>query len=164
MERISIGISKGCSLLDYVGELGDIKVDELVEYSDDGYTRKVLYVDENIEVILIGWEIGQSSTIHDHPSNGCIYRILGGEMVEYRYNSKLNVESTTKLNVESTTKLNVESTTKLNVESTTKLKKGDIGNMMDNRYYHKMSNESDVRASSLHIYSPPNYKMNIYGK
>ena len=148
MEKISIGISKGCSLLDYVGELGDIKVDELVEYSDDGYTRKVLYVDENIEVILIGWEIGQSSTIHDHPSNGCIYRILGGEMVEYRYNSKLNVESTTKLNV----------------ESTTKLKKGDIGNMMDNRYYHKMSNESDVRASSLHIYSPPNYKMNIYGK
>lgn len=140
MEKISIGISKGCSLLDYVGELGDIKVDELVEYSDDGYTRKVLYVDENIEVILIGWDIGQSSTIHDHPSNGCIYRILGGEMVEYRYNSKLNVESTTKL------------------------KKGDIGNMMDNRYYHKMSNESDVRASSLHIYSPPNYKMNIYGK
>jgi cysteine dioxygenase len=140
MERISIGISKGCSLLDYVGELGDIKVDELVEYSDDGYTRKVLYVDENIEVILIGWGIGQSSTIHDHPSNGCIYRILGGEMVEYRYNSKLNVESTTKL------------------------KKGDIGNMMDNRYYHKMSNESDVRASSLHIYSPPNYKMNIYDK
>ena len=140
MERISIGISKGCSLLDYVKELGDITVDELVEYSDDGYTRKGLYVDENIEVILIGWGIGQSSTIHDHPSNGCIYRILGGEVVEYRYNSKLKVESTTKL------------------------KKGDIGNMMDNRYYHKMSNESDVRASSLHIYSPPNYKMNIYGK
>jgi cysteine dioxygenase len=140
MERISIGISSGGSLLDYMVELSNIELSDKIEYSSKKYTRKVIYIDDNIEVVVIGWDKGQSSTIHDHPSNGCIYRILCGDMVEYRYNSKLNIESMVKLN------------------------NGDIGNIMDNRYYHKMSNESGGRASSLHIYSPPNYKMNIYGK
>ena len=140
MERISMGISKGGSLLDYVDELSKIQVDELVEYKHDGYTRKVLYIDDNIEVILIGWGVGQSSTIHDHPDNGCIYRILDGDMVEYRYD------------------------TNLERKSIIKLRSGDIGNIMNNQVYHKMANESDSIASSLHVYSPPNYKMNIYGK
>lgn len=138
-KKISDGISKGHSLLEYIGDLSKIQIED-VEYDTKTYRRKVIYIDDDIEIIVIGWDKGQSSAIHDHPENGCIYRIIEGEMVERLYNKDI-VEEQTKI-----------------------LKKGEIGNMMDNQRYHKMENRTNERASSIHIYSPPNYRMNIYNK
>ena len=139
-EKISKGISSGDRLVDYKEAILEVDNVDKVEYNVEKYTKKTIYIDKNIEVVLIGWETGQSSPIHDHPDNGCIYRILSGNMMDIRYDKDLCIVSENRLNVD------------------------DVGDIIGSKEYHKMSNSVESRASSIHIYSPPKYKMNIYGK
>ena len=139
-EKISKGISNGDRLVDYKEAILEVDNIDKVEYNVEKYTKKTIYIDKNIEVVLIGWETGQSSPIHDHPDNGCIYRILSGNMMDIRYDKDLCIVSENRLSAD------------------------DVGDIIGSNEYHKMSNSVESRASSIHIYSPPKYKMNIYGK
>ena len=46
------------------------------------YKRMLQYRDLNLEVYVICWEVGQKTLIHDHPKNGCLLRVLEGEICE----------------------------------------------------------------------------------
>lgn len=93
------------------------------------------YSNELFEIILICWDINSETKIHDHPDGGCILHLINGKLEEYLYNSNLELVKTTKLEHDNTS-------------------------YMDNRLgYHKI--KSLDYSMSLHIYSPPNYKMKI---
>ena len=51
---------------------------------------------------------------------------------------------------------------KINKIKTTDLSKDMIGYLDNKIGYHRMINKSNDIAVSLHLYSPPKYKMNIY--
>ena len=66
--------------------------------------------------------------------NGCLLKVLEGELEEFLYNKNL----------------------KLRTKS--KIKKNTINYMNNNIGYHRITNNNNINAFSLHIYSPPNHK------
>ena len=88
---------------------------------------------------LICWKPNQESKIHNHPSNGCIYKILEGELIETKYDIN-----------------------KINLYESKIIKPDTVGYIDDTIAYHKMSNLSYYNSTSLHIYSPPGVKAKYF--
>lgn len=103
------------------------------------YNKKKIYSDENIDVIIISWKKGQCSKIHDHPRNGCIVRILDGELEEETY--KL-------------TDCGLEFVNKNHLVT------NSISYREDRTILHRITALHD--CVSLHVYSPSNFKMSLY--
>ena len=79
------------------------------------------------------------SKIHDHSSNGCILKLLYGELIEKRYNNNLQHIKT-------------------NIIS-----ENNISYISNKICYHSINNNNNNNISvSLHIYSPSNYIANLY--
>jgi len=114
-----------------------------VEFKKNTYNKIQVYKNNIIEIFIICWNIGQFTQIHDHPSNGCLVKILDGQLYEYRYS---NISE--------------------NIEEINKhiLNKNSISYMSGNNILHKISNECHECAISIHIYNPPNYIPLTYTK
>lgn len=110
---------------------------EYINYQKNVYTRNLIYRDSNFEIFLIYWDSKIVSKIHDHADNGCVFKVLSGELIENRYNISDN--SLINSNI---------------------LK--DKAIYIDNSIaYHSIENPLLTPSASLHIYSPPNYISNI---
>ena len=104
-----------------------INVDELK------YNRKRIYIDDDIEVLIITWGKNQEAKVHDHSENGCFLKVLEGSLEENIFSP--NLDSTNKRILE----------------------KGNIS-YMDNKFgLHSVANRLDEICVSIHIYSPPNH-------
>lgn len=110
-----------------------------INYSSKTYTRNLIYRNNNYEMYLICWKPNQESKIHNHPSNGCIYKILEGELIETKYDIN-----------------------KINLYESKIIKPDTVGYIDDTIAYHKMSNLSYYNSTSLHIYSPPGVKAKYF--
>ncbi len=55
------------------------------EFDPTQRTRRVLYEDITISILLLGWLPGQSTDIHDHGGSLCAFRVLRGRAIESRY-------------------------------------------------------------------------------
>ena len=93
------------------------------------------YSNDLFEIIIIFWNDVESK-IHDHSENGCLIYILDGILLEEIYDNKLILTNTNIFN------------------------KFNIGYIDNNVGYHKII--SPNKSISMHIYSPPNYKINIF--
>jgi len=101
--------------------------------------RIKIHETKDYELILISWAPGAKSHIHNHPENGCIYKVLDGILIEETYDTKT-----------------------LALTNLTTLLSNDMGYIDNSICYHKMYNPENFSAYSLHIYSPPNFNMSIY--
>lgn len=102
-------------------------------YSNIEYTRNLAYRNDNIEIFIICWNEKQSSPVHNHPENGCIVKVLKNTLIEECFDNELN---------------------KIEHRS---LIKNDIFYQKKNDL-HRIINDNDKCAASIHIYSPPYYK------
>ena len=109
-----------------------INIDELK------YNRKRIYIDDEIEVLIITWGKNQEAKVHDHSENGCFLKVLEGSLEE-------NIFS-------------------LNLDSMNKriLEKGNISYMDNKIGLHSVINRLDEICVSIHIYSPPNHSTTFY--
>lgn len=107
------------------------------------YTRNLISTDhETYALILLVWNPGKCSPIHDHPCDGCWVRVICGAVNEVRYEQQGEelVES-----------------------SNTTLVQGGTSYMHDTIGLHKIGNASpDEPAVTLHLYSPPFYKCRVW--
>lgn len=108
-----------------------------ISYEKNTYTRNLIYRNNNFEMYLIYWDGKVVSTIHDHADNGCVFKVLSGELIENRYNISNN---------------------SLITSNTLKNKAVYIDNTIA---YHSIENPIATPSASLHIYSPPNYVTTI---
>jgi quercetin dioxygenase-like cupin family protein len=46
------------------------------------YEKKVLYKNKDYELVLINWEKGSFTNLHNHPANGCVLKVLDGKLYE----------------------------------------------------------------------------------
>tara|TARA_Y100000590_G_scaffold257659_1_gene289363 strand:+ start:1029 stop:1427 length:399 start_codon:yes stop_codon:yes gene_type:complete len=46
------------------------------------YQKKVIYKNEDYELVLINWEKGSYTNFHNHPKNGCVLKVLDGQLYE----------------------------------------------------------------------------------
>lgn len=104
------------------------------------YNKQFVYGTDEFDMYIITWNKYQQSKIHNHPENGCIYKILEGHMVEEFYDKHIRLSG-------------------FNSSF-----KDRIGYIHDSKCLHKMINYHDKVAVSLHIYSPSNHNTTYYNE
>lgn len=107
-----------------------IKFDDIKDYIHD-YVRIPIKVNDDFDIYILIWK-NCITKIHNHAKNGCVMKILEGNLIENRFDKQLNKISTKKLN------------------------KNNISYIDDNIGYHNIQNINGISVS-LHIYSPPNF-------
>jgi len=136
---------KDYDLRAHAGTIQTMIMDEIAEakaassFCGDHYSRQIIHQINDFDIVIIGWQPGQMSPIHDHPTNGCIVYPICGTLSEWRYDEKLNQIAACKLSSPDYTYI-------------------DNGICI-----HKLGNEDpSENAISVHIYSPCNYQATIY--
>ncbi len=110
---------------------------EFQEFEKGKYVKIKLndYSNDLVEFILICWNSVETK-IHDHADNGCILYLIDGNLEEQIFDKKIMLTSSNIVKPMQSTYMH-----------------NDIG-------YHKIISKN--KSISLHIYSPPNYKINTY--
>jgi len=102
--------------------------------------KKLLFRDDKFEIYIITWNTNQKSLIHDHSSNGCIYKVLSGSIKENIYDKDLDLKYVKIINLDNCHFIS-----------------NDIG-------LHSMYNDNNDICVSLHIYSPSEHKTKYYNQ
>lgn len=98
------------------------------------YTRNLVSTDnKSYTLMLLCWNSGKESPIHDHPCNGCWLKVLKGQVRETRYK---------------------EEGGSLRSFYSEVAKEGEVAYMHDCMGYHKVGADT-VDSVTLHLYSPP---------
>ena len=111
-------------------------------WSNDSYTRNCIFQNEKFELILLCWEEGQITPIHNHGGEECWVRIIQGEFKESIY--KEGDEGALELIRVATAKRN------------------DLTYMVDFMGTHSLANLSKKRSMSLHLYAKPIRECEIF--
>ncbi|MBD3637527.1 MAG: cysteine dioxygenase family protein [Crocinitomicaceae bacterium] len=125
----------------------DIPASEFENYytwNDNHYTRNRIAKTDKYEVLLVCWEAGQESAIHDFDSHEAWIHPICGQLREERYIQAKNSNELIKV-------------------SSVVLKKNDFSYMRDVGI-HRYSNIYGARTVSLVIFSPPLKKIRVYDK
>ncbi|TDH68657.1 hypothetical protein CCR75_007473 [Bremia lactucae] len=106
------------------------------------YTRNLISTDnETYALMLLCWNPGKYSPVHDHPTNGCWVKVIQGHVNEVRYKEQDN---------------------KL-VETANVFFKSGVTYMDDSFGLHKIGNpHAKDSAITMHLYSPPYEKCRIW--
>lgn len=107
------------------------------------YTRNVLMRNDNFELLLICWEKGQSSPIHDFNSQEAWIHPIMGRLREERY----------KINPGDDVKLEKISSVLLGTDEYSYMNHVDI---------HRYSNDYESRTVSLNLYAKPVREWRVY--
>lgn len=102
-------------------------------------TRHVLVDNQWMKVVLIHWRPGKVSSIHGHPSGGCVFKVLHGKLEELRYSTGQ----------------------KQKIIASNGYRAGSIAYIDDRLGYHAVGNPFGRSAVSLHVYTPGTQKTYI---
>ncbi len=111
-----------------------------IKISDVYYHKEYILTNDDFEIVIITWNTSQQSKIHDHATNGCLMSVLSGELEETRF-CKHTIQPF----------------------EINKLCVGKINYIDNNIGYHMIQNNTPNIAVTLHIYSPPNHCVKIFG-
>ncbi len=116
--------------------------EKYIYWKKEGYTRNCIVKTENFELILLCWNKGDSTTIHGHDNQKCWVYQVSGEMTELRYkkNSQEDLVECNRLI----------------------LTTGKLCYIHDSMGYHLLKNDSNKNAITLHLYTKPVNKCDIY--
>ncbi|KAJ5479402.1 hypothetical protein N7530_004911 [Penicillium desertorum] len=118
------------------------------------YTRNAIEnINQKANILLLVWNPGKGSPVHDHANAHCIMKILAGTLQETIYNVP-DQDS--------------DLAGPLEIKSDTRHTMNDVAYISDDIGLHRVYNpSSDQVAVSLHLYTPPNaadYGYNIYNE
>jgi len=105
------------------------------------YSRNLIYICELFEVVLLVWNKDQCSPIHNHNQSNCWFGVMEGYMSETQYSYTIR-----------------ESVAELHEMETQSFSGGDVAVVLSDDILHKVFGY----GATLHIYSPPIFKCNIY--
>ena len=81
-DKINLGHKlKDISLKNYTYS----NVIQYINFQKNTYTRNKVYSDNNIDIFILSWYPDSKSPIHNHPKNGCILKVLFGQLQEHKY-------------------------------------------------------------------------------
>ena len=123
-------------------EIPVVEFENFCSWSSEHYTRNCVFENEKFELILLCWEPGQKTPIHDHGGEECWVKAVQGEFEEVIY--KLGDNNELKLIKSGISKTN------------------DITYMIDFIGFHSLQNISTERSMSLHLYAKPIKTCNSY--
>lgn len=100
-----------------------------VKFSSDCYSRNHVIHTKEYELLILCWQPNQGSPIHNHPKQGCLLKVLEGELSEKKYN-------------------------KSNYIVETIYKTGEVSYIDNQLGVHQIKNQNQEKAVSLHLYVP----------
>ncbi|KAE8154057.1 RmlC-like cupin domain-containing protein [Aspergillus avenaceus] len=105
------------------------------------YTRNAIEnINRKANILLLVWNPGKGSPIHDHANAHCIMKVLAGELTETVYYPPQDGDNTP-----------------LEVKQQTRHQANAVTYISDDIGLHRVHNPSSNQvAVSLHIYTPPN--------
>lgn len=104
-------------------------------WTTGAYTRNCIYKDEQFELLLLCWDEGQETSIHDHDGEDCWVYVLHGEMEEVFYS--------------------LDQTKRLKEEGSRFILPHQLSFMNDKIGFHKLTNSNRGKSVSLHVYAKP---------
>lgn len=104
-------------------------------WSSKKYTRNCLYRDTQFELLLLCWEKGQETSIHDHDGEDCWVYLLEGELEEVFYT--------------------IEAFNNLKEERSQSITPNQLSFINDHVGLHKLRNVYEGKSVSLHLYAKP---------
>lgn len=103
-----------------------------------GYTRNgIVDINGNANLLILVWLPGKGSAIHDHANAHCCMKILKGELSEFLYD------------------IPNEEGHEMKPRQKTVLGRNEVGYISDKIGLHRIANETNDFAVSLHLYTPP---------
>ena len=105
---------------------------QYISFDKQDYKKNLVYRDNNFEMFVVCWLPNQETKIHNHSEEGCLLKILEGNITEELYNKNFVLQEKNNLAL------------------------SDVRYIDDSIGIHKMKN-NEVNTISLHIYSPPNF-------
>ena len=114
-------------VLNALPELDEKAIEGLIK---SPVTRHVLISGERFEVVLNLWRPGKASDIHDHPSGGCIFKVLCGKVEEVRHTPQTSPK----------------------LLGFASYRTGDLGYIDNKMAYHQVGNPYGRPAVSIHVY------------
>ncbi|KAG7388937.1 Cysteine dioxygenase [Phytophthora pseudosyringae] len=110
--------------------------------SSRNYTRNLISTDnDTYALMLLCWNPGKYSPVHDHPTDGCWVKVVQGVVNEVRY-EKVDGKLVETSNVALTS---------------------GVTYMDDSFGLHKVGNpHAEMKAISMHLYSPPYEKCRVW--
>ena len=109
-------------------------IENYVKYNKNSYQRIQLATSNKQSLYLMCWSPKQFSLIHDHPAEGCIFKVLKGNLDEITYDN--------------------------NIVRTESLSVNDYAFRYGDEILHKVVN-NDNYAVTMHVY-PINYTPKFY--
>ena len=138
LRKINFNKDKLIKGIPYINEYISNDYLQYLSFDTLKYKKNLVYRDNDFEIFVVGWRPKQSTKIHNHSENGCLFKILDGSIVEQLYDKDLKFLGH-------------------------KLLKKDMNSYIHNsRCYHSMNNISLNNTVSLHIYSPPNFEIKTF--
>jgi len=125
-------------------DLNASEFSELAFWSKQAYTRNCVVKTDKYELILLCWEPGQVTPIHNHNNQECWVYTVEGELEEdlFEMDDQGLPGKIRHSNYET----------------------GSKSYMVDQMGYHKLHNNSKNRAMSLHLYVGPISKCDVYNE
>ncbi len=111
-------------------------------WSSGKYTRNCMHKDSQFELLLLCWDEGQETSIHDHNGEDCWVYLLNGEMKEIFYtlnNSNHPIE-----------------------DRSQSILPHQLSFMNDRIGFHKLRNSFKGKSMSLHLYAKPIEQCSFY--
>lgn len=104
-------------------------------WSSEKYTRNCIYRDMQFELLLLCWNEGQETSIHNHDGEDCWVYLLEGEMEEVFYTLDTNHD--------------------LKKEGSQSIEPHQLSFINDKVGLHKLKNVCEGKSVSLHLYAKP---------
>jgi cysteine dioxygenase len=107
------------------------------------YTRNLVASDGiHYSLLLLCWNEGMESKIHDHPCDGCFVKALQGDIRETKYSKDQDADQ-------------------LLLSNETVIRDGSVTYMDNSIGYHKVGNAGSIPAITLHLYTPPYHSCKV---
>ena len=126
------------------------------------YTRNLMYGDEKMDVILMCWPPHCSSTIHDHDESSCWAYCIEGEVKETQYT--MPCFDRTFYNSEGAKAGAVGRCTDLREKCVSSMRGGDCAYVTNAIGLHRVHNDTDKPAYTMHVYAPGLRKFKIFAE
>lgn len=134
------------SLLSTYQQSGDESWRKYKFSNPHSYSRNLVHISPLFEAILLVWDKGQISPIHNHNQSNCFFVVMEGNISETQYDFKMDGKKA-----------------ELTQLGTSSFCAGDVAVVSEgDEILHKVASDLGGQACTLHIYNRPIYKCNIY--
>jgi cysteine dioxygenase len=113
---------------------------DYIHFSDERYSRNLLAYGPQFYALVLCWQPGQASPIHDHKGASCGVRVIEGVATETSYGWHND---------------------RLVPKTVTSMQAGEVCGSFDDDI-HEIRNNGDLNLVTLHIYSPYLDNINLY--